>query len=283
MDSSSQVTAPSAQELVGAERVLVGQYTDQRASQCNVNDVGPATHWYCPTCTQMISYDLSPFLTECAAHGASQPADELEGLILFPKFISEEYESQLVAFLDATPSRFEGWKVSQSGKNKQDFGPQPNFKKKKVKVSESFVGVPQEYKALGERVEFAASDVGESGPFQIAQYSALEYLPETKSHLNPHIDDTWLWGGRVVGVSLLSDSRMTFVTKSLSVVDVPLPRRAMFILSGTSRYEALHGIRGEHITSRRISITIRELSQEWLSEGDPELVSQIRTIFSTWI
>ena len=49
------------------------------------------------------------------------------GLSLIKNFISESEEDELLKHLIAD----EGWKPSQSGRRKIDFGPSANFKKKK--------------------------------------------------------------------------------------------------------------------------------------------------------
>jgi alkylated DNA repair protein alkB family protein 4 len=48
-------------------------------------------------------------------------------------------------------------------------------------------------------------------PFSIVEASALEYIPDVSSNLAPHLDDTWIWGPRVAGLSLLATCNMTFL------------------------------------------------------------------------
>lgn len=220
----------------------------------------------------------------CSAHldGGWEACRDIEfiGLFAFPDMIDQTYESVLADFLDGkrrvdesstttqdhdeVPSPFPGWKDSQSGRRKQDFGPAPNFKKRKVKPSE-LPGMPVELKRLLTTVmrevdRETVNSATELPPFVIAQASCLDYDSSVLSNLDPHVDDVWLWGPRVAGVSLLAGCIMTFVREDGAMVDVHLPRRWGFVLSGESRYQWLHGIRHSGIQGRRLSITMRELA-----------------------
>jgi DNA N6-methyl adenine demethylase len=224
----------------------------------------------------------------CSAHetdGWELNGDvELLGLYTFKNMISVEYETHLSEFLDGKPRRvassrstscadngaanvsspFPGWKDSQSGRRKQDFGPAPNFKKRKVKPSE-LPGMPLELKELLETTmeqvdAVTVNPVTELPSFIIAQASCLDYDSASLSNLDPHVDDVWLWGPRVAGVSLLAGCLMTFVREDGVMVDVHLPQRWGFVMSGESRYQWLHGIRHSAIKGRRLSITMREVA-----------------------
>jgi DNA N6-methyl adenine demethylase len=221
----------------------------------------------------------------CSAHqdGGWDACKDIEfkGLFGFPGLIDENYEADLSDFLDGKPRRIEGlvladedgspipspfpgWKDSQSGRRKQDFGPAPNFKKRKVKSSD-LPGMPLELKHLlttimSEVDRVTVNPDTELPPFVIAQASCLDYDSAVLSNLDPHVDDVWLWGPRVAGVSLLAGCIMTFVREDGAMVDVHLPRRWGFVLSGESRFQWLHGIRHSGIQGRRLSITMRELA-----------------------
>ena len=79
---------------------------------------------------------------------SSESAIELDGLLLIPDFLSEAQEATLLERIDAVE-----WAQSQSGRRKQvwsrsenmvtvenqDYGPQVNFKHKKVKTVK-FIG-----------------------------------------------------------------------------------------------------------------------------------------------
>jgi len=44
----------------------------------------------------------------------------------------------------------------------------------------------------------------------VAELNALEYREEVNSSIAAHFDDFWLWGERIIGINLLSDTVMTF-------------------------------------------------------------------------
>ena len=65
---------------------------------------------------------------------------------------------------------------------------------------------------------------------------ALEYDPSRGAAIAPHIDDSWIWGERIVTCSLLSCSIMEFV-RGIRRIFVSLPPRSVLILSGNVSYE----------------------------------------------
>mgnify|MGYP002046408873 CR=1 FL=1 len=68
---------------------------------------------------------------------------KFDGIFLVEDFLTEAEEASLVEQIEADPN----WKESQSGRRKIDYGPQVNFKKKKVKVGK-FKGLPKYSKTL---------------------------------------------------------------------------------------------------------------------------------------
>jgi len=96
-----------------------------------------------------------------------------------------------------------------------------------------------------------------------------EYL--TGVGIDPHIDRLF-WGEIIIGISLLSQCTIT-LTKAhpkqqghpdhdLNSVDVCLPERSLYCLTGDARYKYTHAIDSKYITSRRISITIRSMATQ---------------------
>ena len=57
-------------------------------------------------------------------------------------------------------------------------------------------------------------------------------------------------------------------------VRIPLPPRSLHVLSGPARHEWNHGIERTAIVSRRIAITLRELTEEFLDGGTEEVVGR---------
>ena len=137
--------------------------------------------------------------SDCASHqgqGSSFP-----GIKLFQEFVSAEEELQLIQDLDTLP-----WDPSQSGRRKQNFGPRANFKKRKTKVG-NFCGFPVCTKFIQDR--FSTCPEYLDG-YRTVEQCSIEYEPETGSCIEPHIDDVWIWGERIVQLNLLSDSVLTF-------------------------------------------------------------------------
>lgn len=107
--------------------------------------------------------------------------------------------------------------------------------------------------------------------FNVAELNALEYREELQSSIDPHFDDFWLWGERIIGFNLLSDIKMTFSRKVkleerkgllLLEIEVPIGAGDVYLMSGNSRNLWQHGIKAKHIKGRRMVCTIRELTQE---------------------
>lgn len=176
-----------------------------------------------------------------------------------PEFLTSEEEFEIVSGIDNTP-----WVSSQSGRCKQDFGPKVNFKRKKLKF-ESFNGFPSHSRALVDRLQ----TVQVLSDFCAVEMCNLNYEPSKGAAIDPHYDDFWLWGQRLVTINLLSDTRYTLSQADSSTqIIVPLPRRSIIVLYADARYKWMHSIARHHVTSRRIGITIRELSSEFLEGGD---------------
>ena len=97
----------------------------------------------------------------------------------------------------------------------------------------------------------------------------LEYVPERGSAIDPHLDDSWLWGERLVTINLLSDTFLSFTCGTEQLL-VPQPRCSLIVVSGSARYIWKHSINRDHIVSRRLSITLRELSAIFLPGGEQE-------------
>lgn len=123
----------------------------------------------------------------------------------------------------------------------------------------------------------------------------LDYRPERGAAIDPHTDDTWLWGERLVTLNLLSDTTLTFshqgrtssptpskehTTPSQAQEYVPgptpsqcvdvrifMPRRSLIVVQGSARYQWQHSIQRADVTARRVAVTLRELSKEFLPGG----------------
>ncbi|XP_048840324.1 alpha-ketoglutarate-dependent dioxygenase alkB homolog 4 [Brienomyrus brachyistius] len=208
--------------------------------------------------------------------GGVQESFSFPGVFLWEDFVSEEKEKELVKRMDQ-----DCWKESQSGRRKQDFGPKVNFKKQRVRLG-GFSGLPASSRDLVMQMRQESLLRG----FQPVEQCNLDYDPVRGSAIDPHLDDSWLWGERLVTLSLLSD---TVVTMSRSdrleelqlgnvqgevQVSVELPRRALIALYGEARHRWKHAIHRRDICQRRVCSTYRELSVEFLPGGQQETLGK---------
>ena len=112
------------------------------------------------------------------------------------------------------------------------------------------------------------SAVRELAGFTPVELCNLDYNSTRGSAITPHLDDSWLWGDRLVTLNLFSHTLLTFICPCGAVsVRVPLLRRSLVVVSGLSRNLWLHSIRREHIVGRRVAMTFRELSDEFRDGG----------------
>ena len=145
--------------------------------------------------------------------------------------------------------------------------------------------------------------------FQTIEQCSLEYDPTKGASIDPHIDDCWIWGERVVTVNCLSDSVLTLARYtgdakrynlplvesyessliapladetqlgkfSSMLIQIPMPNRSLIILYGPPRYQFEHSVFRKDITTRRVCLAYREFTPMYLSggrqcvEGEPVL------------
>lgn len=152
---------------------------------------------YCPFCNKAWEgWDLDLY-KEHPKH-TGKPID-YPGVYIQLDFINENEEKTLMDKIDEMP-----WDSSQSGRRKQNFGPKTNFKKKRV-VPGQFDGFPDFSKFLQDRFD----DVDLLKGYQVIEQCSLEYDPCKGASIDPHIDDCWIWGERIVTVNCLSDTVLT--------------------------------------------------------------------------
>lgn len=146
----------------------------------------------------------------------------------------------------------------------QDYGPKVNFKRRKVKTA-NFNGLPKFSKELHSRM--LSCDI--LSDFQPVEQCHLEYTPERGSSIDPHYDDFWLWGERLVTLNLLSDTILYFICDEKPGVEVHVPmfQRSLIVVYGDARSKWKHAIHRSDIKHKRLAITYRELSQEFCEGG----------------
>lgn len=221
---------------------------------------------------------------------------EYSGVYIDLNFLSESEENRLIHEIDRMP-----WSLSQSGRRKQNFGPKCNFKKKKLQLGD-FQGFPLFSKFVQEKFEQIPILSG----FRTIEQCSLEYNPEKGASIDPHIDDCWIWGERIVTVNLLSDSVLTMTynknrnrynldcvenypsvlnsegalsdsrecfkvdsgsSDKREIVRIPMPRRSLLVIYGDPRYNWEHRVLREDISERRVCIAYREFTPPYLKGG----------------
>ncbi|CAD5120999.1 DgyrCDS9543 [Dimorphilus gyrociliatus] len=186
----------------------------------------------------------------------------LNSILVLPDFVTKEEEDDIMNYIDNQP-----WNNSQSGRRKQDFGPKVNFKKRKVKYLD-FKGIPEFSRKIADKMQNIEL-LAEFSPVEVCN---LEYVPERGSSIDPHVDDTWIWGNRLVTLNLLSDTILTLTHPEKKGIEIlmPLPARSLTIIADEARYIWEHSIKISHIKNRRIAVTFRELGNDFLEEGNFE-------------
>uniref|UniRef100_A0A1I8I4R1 LYR motif-containing protein 9 n=2 Tax=Macrostomum lignano TaxID=282301 RepID=A0A1I8I4R1_9PLAT len=207
-----------------------------------------------------------------AEHWSAIPssASGLAGIRVFRDFINPDEEAVLAAEIDKRP-----WAPSQSGRRKQDYGPKVNFKRRRLNTA-SFKGLPPYWSALLPRL-LALPGLADFQPVELCN---LDYQPELGAHIDPHIDDTWLWGDRLVTLNLCSDTSLTLSQSAGSTrISIPMPRRSVLVLSGPARYDWLHAVLPDDVTGRRLAVTLRELAPDWLETVDGRVLLKAGAAF----
>jgi DNA N6-methyl adenine demethylase len=150
-----------------------------------------------------------------------------------------------------------------------------NFKKQKVQLDQ-FTGLPDFSRTLVEKI----NEKSQLSDFNCVELCNLEYVPQRESCIDAHIDDEWLWGERLITLNLASSSFLTLsplhpVDGEFPLVRVAMPRRSLFVMMADSRHKWKHAIRADDILERRLAMTFRELTPEFITGSQKELGKKI--------
>lgn len=250
---------------LACESLMINENKKKNLSNVNINKQKKHIYIYCELCEKGWEENVPGTHPD-----HSGDSIEFPGIVLLRNFISVSEEELLVTEIDKT-----AFVDSQSGRKKQDYGPKINFKKKKIKC-DSFTGLPAFSKFLVDRF----TDLKNLTDFIPVELCNLEYDPARGSAIDPHFDDFWIWGERLITVNLLADTYLSLTMDKVpsrllvdqsdllnSEVRVPLPRRSLVVVSGPARYDWKHGILRCDISNRRLAMTFRELTPEFLPGG----------------
>lgn len=236
---------------------------------------------YCPSCNKI--FRGWQVISNCDQHESSGGKD-FPGIYILQNFITSSEADKLVKSVD------EGhWDLSQSGRRKKNFGPKVNFKKKKLRI-ECFQGFSDNAAFVRKRL----NDVELINNFHTIEECYLEYDSQRGSHIEPHLDDVWIWGERIVTVNCIGDSVLTFtkhiptypqqynldcieeykefLIEPLSdsiqdnmLIRIPMAARSLIIIYGSPRYQFEHSVLREDISDRRVCIAYREFTPRYLN------------------
>ncbi|MEZ4332673.1 MAG: alpha-ketoglutarate-dependent dioxygenase AlkB [Myxococcota bacterium] len=196
------------------------------------------------------------------------------GVRVYPDALSRAEVEALLTTIEALP-----FKPSQSGKQKQHFGPRVNYLRRRINA-DRFAGLPVYARGLEQRLRDRVGDDGAGDPVDLARCRAalaafettdvfvLRYVAAEQSNLDFHVDDLYAYGEAIVDVSLESDSTLTFLgpcgddrpEAEQQGIRVPLPARSLAVVYGPARVAWQHAILSADVRSIRTSITLRTLA-----------------------
>jgi alkylated DNA repair protein alkB family protein 4 len=227
-----------------------------------------------------------------ARSGRAPGCPAFSGVRVQPDFVSETEALALLEEIEDSPLL-----QAQSGKWKQHFGPRINFNRRKLSA-DRFEGLPR----YAHAIEAAARRSLEEGPHPsvadrraleraLAEYTTtdafvLRYRQSERSNLDFHVDDEHAYGELILGLSLESDSVLTFLEGGAETgagrpdgdlsaervreetpearpprcVRVALPARSLLALYGPARSRWRHAILARDVRGQRTSITLRTLA-----------------------
>ncbi|XP_011495694.1 PREDICTED: alpha-ketoglutarate-dependent dioxygenase alkB homolog 4 [Ceratosolen solmsi marchali] len=258
----------------GIRSCLICEKERQVARRDAVADLKQCRNYvYCPDCDkawpgwEMRSYEQHP-------DHYGEPI-EFPGTFIKLNFLNQDESKSLIRDLDSLP-----WEASQSGRRKQNFGPKTNFKRRRLRLG-SFHGFPKSTEFVQRRFH----DFVELKDFRTVEQCSLEYDPRCGASIDPHIDDCWIWGERIVTVNVLGDSVLTMqpyhgdrrrynldcvdglkseaAPEQDLVVRLPMPEGSLNI---DLKYEWEHSVLREDISSRRVCLAYREFTPPYLPD-----------------
>jgi len=257
------------------QQQLVDHPVNQQIEKPREEKTSTRSYTFCSICT-----DKAWLNPDHSTHGSVNCASDeghkhitISGIHLFHEVITPQEEQEIISHIDTTP-----WVESQSGRRKQDYGPKVNFKRQKVKMA-SFIGLPLYTKDILTRFKNQFTVLSNFNPVEVCN---LDYSPERGSSIDPHVDDSWLWGERLLTLNYLSSTRLTLTHPVISSTEVVivLEPRSLLVLAAEARHVWLHAIKRSDVTSRRVATTWRELSGQF-APGGPSFEAVGRQLLHT--
>ncbi|QJD96528.1 alpha-ketoglutarate-dependent dioxygenase AlkB [Mucilaginibacter robiniae] len=189
----------------------------------------------------------------------------LPGLYLYPDFIDETREQQLLSEIDS-----QTWIVDYL-RRLQYYGYRNELDKPYDLIPFPVAMPPMIYQLSQELVEQKIIDL------QPDQVIINEYVPG--EGLKPHKDRAY-YENQICGVNLGSGCVMRFIKgKNEEVIDIEIPRRSIYVMQDDARKKWKHGIPPRkkdkvdgnvHHRERRVSITYRKVKPKKVHPINPE-------------
>ena len=195
-------------------------------------------------------------------HLSATPVEGIPGLFLVRDFLTEEEEALMLKCIDSEDE----WENCRSGCRRVRFYVPWEDKKGRVEEKDTIRELPEYAKQLAtniidygmtvealQHVDWDAYKINES---KHTEMQVNEFLP--KDSLGFHTDNVIAYKDVIVAVSLCSTVTITFKNlKYNKSIDVEVPRRSIYYMTGESRYKWVHGAHLGAVKSRRVSVTWR--------------------------
>jgi DNA oxidative demethylase len=173
-----------------------------------------------------------------------------EGLLYRPDFLTEEEEAGLLAAFEGMAFREVRMRDRTARRTVAHFGMDYDYESFELTPAEP---IPESLAWLRER----CAGLAEVDPESLVEALVTRYPPGAT--IGWHRDAP-SFGGKVIGVSLLSDCRMRFQRtgpEGREVHALPLSRRSAYVLAGQARWSWQHSIPAT--PGLRYSVTFRSL------------------------
>jgi alkylated DNA repair dioxygenase AlkB len=180
---------------------------------------------------------------------------QVPGLELYLDVITPEQERKLIDWIDA-----QAW-LDDFSRRVQHYGYRYDYRARSIDVSSKLGDLPLMLQRLATHLRYNKSAIH----FTPEQVIVNEYEPG--QGISAHVDCEPCFGADIASLSLGSTAVMKFTCLATrEVVDVPLPRRSIVVLSGDSRTTWSHAIPArksdviagaKKLRTRRVSVTLR--------------------------
>lgn len=199
-----------------------------------------------------------------------------EGLIIIPDFISASEEAALVKellgddkpWLDKSHLKFSNTFQQEYGACISDA--------MEVVIGGKVLTLPPKSLQMAKRIaeESARRKILDGPSFARAGTGFLRvnhYLSEGGGYMHKHMDSHKCFGPVIACCSLLSDAAMSFydtkgnsfaMAKVHGKVEVSIPRRSLYFMTGPARFQWQHGIRKDQCPVERLSLTFRTVQPD---------------------